>query len=509
MPVRVPMRSLDDTDPISLALAPPQDESPDDRQKRILKERVAKQVSDEIDAQLNKERQQAKRQSKPVKILLLGQSESGKSTTLKNFQLMCEPKAFRAERASWRAIIQLNVIRSLRIILEALAAASRSGDPPSPRSSYSSYSSRESIHPDSDLLSLRTRLLPLLEIEDALKRRLATPEADHLHEISSSSATPIPTISTIFRRRTNNEVVVNSSVAWQSAFMRGTDGRESFDTQNAVDWDAEDDPGPALHARSEDMQRLWEHPTVRAILDQQGIRLQESPGFFLDELEVVTSLRYVPTDDHILRARLKTLGVSEHRMHLTDPYNGITREFRFFDVGGQRSMVRFLAEHIISFECANSEDKRARWVPYFDDVEAIIFLAPISAFDQNLAEDRSVNRLADSVELWTAITSNQLLQKTNIVLFLNKIDILQAKLASGIRFADFLPTYGLRPNDYDSVSKYLRKQFNGIMKRSSPSPRIFYCHLTHVTDPKSTAYILAGIKDMLMRSHLKESRLIL
>jgi len=32
-------------------------------------------------------------------------------------------------------------------------------------------------------------------------------------------------------------------------------------------------------------------------------------------------------------------------------------------------------------------------MPFFDDCHAIIFLAPIGAFDQKLAEDRSVNRL--------------------------------------------------------------------------------------------------------------------
>ncbi|KAJ7224737.1 guanine nucleotide binding protein, alpha subunit [Mycena haematopus] len=480
MPVRIPVRSSDETDPISLALAPPENESLEERQTRIAMERAAKLASDEIDAQLNKERQQAKRLPKPVKILLL------------DFQLMCEPKAFHSERASWRAIIQLNVIRSLRIILDALLVHSSSrGLPPSPRSSYSSYSScNSSLRPDSDLLALRTRLLAVLEIEDALKRRLATPDdVDSLHELPSPTS-PSPTKSTMFHRRTNKEVVVNSSVAWKHVFMRDGLGRDSIDTQNVVDWDAEDDPGPVLHAQSADMQRLWEHPTVRAILDRQGIRLQESAGFFLDELEVVTSLRYVPTDDHILRARLKTLGVSEHRMHLTDPSGGITREFRFFDVGGQRSL-------------------RARWVPYFTDMDAIIFLAPISAFDQVLAEDPRVNRLGDSVDLWTSITSNKLLQKTNIIIFLNKVDLLQAKLVSGIRFADYFPTYGLRPNDYDSVSRYLRKQFNAILKQESPTPRLFYCHLTNAIDAKATAYVLAGVKDMLMRFHLKESRLIL
>jgi guanine nucleotide-binding protein subunit alpha len=66
------MRSVEETDPISVALAPPQNESPEDRQTRILMERAAKAASDEIDAQLNKERQQAKRLPKAVKILLLG-----------------------------------------------------------------------------------------------------------------------------------------------------------------------------------------------------------------------------------------------------------------------------------------------------------------------------------------------------------------------------------------------------------------------------------------------------
>ena len=35
----------------------------------------------------------------------------------------------------------------------------------------------------------------------------------------------------------------------------------------------------------------------------------------------------------------------------------------------------------------------AAWVPFFDDMNAIIFLARISCFDQVLMEDTSVNRL--------------------------------------------------------------------------------------------------------------------
>ena len=76
-------RSLDVDDPLALAIAPPANESPDDREARERREAEEKRVSDEIDEMLRAERAN-KRRRKPVKVLLLGQSESGKSTTLKS-----------------------------------------------------------------------------------------------------------------------------------------------------------------------------------------------------------------------------------------------------------------------------------------------------------------------------------------------------------------------------------------------------------------------------------------
>jgi hypothetical protein len=54
-------------------------------------------------------------------------------------------------------------------------------------------------------------------------------------------------------------------------------------------------------------------------------------------------------------------------------------------------------------------------------MNAIIFLAPISCFDEKLAEDRRVNRLEDSFLLWKAVCGNKLLAKTQLILFLNKV----------------------------------------------------------------------------------------
>jgi hypothetical protein len=64
-------------DPLALAIAPPPNETPAEKEARELAEQRARKVSDEIDSSLRAEKAALKKKKKPVKVLLLGQSESG------------------------------------------------------------------------------------------------------------------------------------------------------------------------------------------------------------------------------------------------------------------------------------------------------------------------------------------------------------------------------------------------------------------------------------------------
>jgi len=93
-----------------------------------------------------------------------------------------------------------------------------------------------------------------------------------------------------------------------------------------------------------------------------------------------------------------------------------------------------------------------------------------SAFDQMLEEDPKTNRLVgssllsassltspypyqyDSAQLWKEVVSNKYLQRTNLILFLNKFDIFQQKLVAGVQFSDHVTSYGDRENDFQSIS---------------------------------------------------------
>lgn len=71
MPKGTPTR-----DPLDDALRPPIDETDEERSIRLQTEEQAKRVSDAIDEAIRQERQAAKKKD-VVRILLLGQSESG------------------------------------------------------------------------------------------------------------------------------------------------------------------------------------------------------------------------------------------------------------------------------------------------------------------------------------------------------------------------------------------------------------------------------------------------
>lgn len=98
------------------------------------------------------------------------------------------------------------------------------------------------------------------------------------------------------------------------------------------------------------------------------------------------------------------------------------------------------------YDVGGSKSSRASWAPFFDDMDAIIFLAPLSVFDEKLLEDTRINRLQDSYELWKQVTSNKVLAHTQIVLFLNKYDLLGKKLKRGVKVRDYISSYADREN---------------------------------------------------------------
>ncbi|KDQ20472.1 hypothetical protein BOTBODRAFT_142043 [Botryobasidium botryosum FD-172 SS1] len=486
-------------DPLTLALLPPRHESPDARSRRMRAEEEAKRVSDAIDERLREEKAAAKKKN-VVRLLLLGQSESGKSTTLKQFLLLADNRAFAAERNTWRLIVYFNLVRSIRVIVELLEAEI------APASEADlDYGELTPTSRDPDVMQhaqtvkeLRMRLSPLLHVEQQLISLMSlSEEADSAPAVRTPPMSPPNSPSST---SSESEFFVRPNSNWKRNLSRRalrfskprSPKSSSISSQPAdggIDWDDKDDPGRVVVAFADDMKRLWEWKVLKRVLRRQRRRLEDEGGFFLDDVDRITSRRYIPTDDDILRARIKTVGVTEHEFTLNRP-NERPVDWKIYDVGGARS-------------------QRAVWAPYFDDVNVIIFLAPISAFDEKLQEDRRVNRLEDSLTLWKELFSNPVLKEVPVVLFLNKCDILRAKIEAGIQVTKYVPSYGDRPNQFEAVMKYFKTKFDSVRKQSPViSERPVFTHFTSVIDTKTTASIIGHVGDMLIRENLKSSKLL-
>ncbi|KAI8970752.1 G-alpha-domain-containing protein [Trametes punicea] len=489
-------QSTDPDDPLARALQPPIDETPEERAARIRLQEEAQRISREIDEEIALARKAYERRKRAIKILLLGQAESGKSTTLKNFQLQFSPQHFAKERAAWKTIIQLNLIRCVKRLLEVLQEEWESSLQTTTPSSIAkgkgvagrtptSPGVRFSTSPLNDHhRRIRMRLSALLPIEEELMRKLLPDASPVNRDVCVRAGSGWKGVLAALSSNTSTlDVPRNPQPPPLPSAMKGG-SRPGTGHAHAKD---KDTPAAVLAACKDDIVMLWEDPVVQAVLKKRNVRLQDMPGFFLNDAGRVAALNYEPTDDDIVRARVRTLGVEEH--HFTMESGALPgTEWYIYDVGGSRSV-------------------RQHWVPYFDDVQAIIFLAPL-AFNLTLDEDPKVNRLEDSIMLWREVCQNPLLAKTTLILFLNKMDILQATLAAGIRVSKYVPSYQDQPNDVQHVTKYFRDKFRGYHKRLSPKPRPFYWHETSVIDTRSTAAILVGVREGILRAHLQSVNVI-
>lgn len=447
-------------------------------EERLEEEREAKRINDEIDRLIELERQELKKRKPQAKLLLLGQSEAGKSTLLKNFQLHFAPKAFHAEAEAWRAVIHLNLVRAVNYILEGLHIPTQT--PSSNSSSSVSYRSTSSLStvssgsrhgsPDS-LRALRMRLSPLRQVELILHRRLCVE--------SSSGAPPERSSSTSSSSPRQPDLSVKVRSGWKAlARIRrptsSTSQDELQDTRQIID------------ACGDDIVALWADDAVQAGLRERKIDLEDHYIYFLNNAARVAALRYIPSTEDILRARLQTVGVEEHRLALeTD--SGC--EWVFYDVEGCRG-------------------QRAAWAPFFDDVNAMIFLCPMSNFDVPLKEDPTVNSLLDSFNLWKTICESKLLADATFILFLNKMDLLHQKLKSGIKFSDYVSLYKDQPNDAENIALYFRRKLSAVHKQSSPKPRALHIHMTCAIDTKTMSTILKRVKDVILITTLKDTAMI-
>ncbi|KAE9963504.1 hypothetical protein BLS_007169 [Venturia inaequalis] len=230
-------------------------------------------------------------------------------------------------------------------------------------------------------------------------------------------------------------------------------------------------------------QSLWDDKGVQlAMLKGHEYALHDNLRYYMEDsggLDRLYVNGYLPTDQDILRARLRTTGISETLFNI----NQYT--YRMFDVGGQRS-------------------ERKKWIHVFDNVQVVLFLVAISGYDHALVEDRNGNQMHEALMLFESIANSKYFERSALILFLNKIDLFTEKVRSNISpidkwFPDYRgPQKGQDP--VDAAKTFFAEKFKCLVR--TPNKQV-YVHYTNATDTNLLAKTMSSVQDMIVQRNLQ------
>jgi hypothetical protein len=224
---------------------------------------------------------------------------------------------------------------------------------------------------------------------------------------------------------------------------------------------------------------LWADKAIQAAFEHQNkFQLPDSAKYYVDRLDAMAAPDYIPSQQDILRARVKTSGI------IVNDFNVEGNEIKMIDVGGQRN-------------------ERKKWIACFEGVTAVIFVGVLSEYDLVLLEDEKTNRMMETLTLFEEICNSPFFHKTAMILMLNKRDsflkkIEKVPLTACPLFADYDG-----PNTYDAGLRLIQEAFHARAKN-----KLIYTHITCATDTSNMKVVLDAVKDIVIRAALNEVGLL-
>jgi guanine nucleotide-binding protein G(i) subunit alpha len=222
-----------------------------------------------------------------------------------------------------------------------------------------------------------------------------------------------------------------------------------------------------------DIKALWADSGFQVAFKSRNLfQLSDSAQYFIEAVDRIADAGYIPTEQDVLRARVKTTGIAE----ITFTTNDIN--FRMVDVGGQRS-------------------ERKKWIHCFQDVTAVIFCVAMSEYDQKLSEDETVGRTEESIKLFDEICNSKWFNSTSIILFLNKKDLFAEK----IKVTDLstcFPEYKDGSN-FEKAANFMQRKFVSLNRNQDKQ---IYPYQTCGTNSENIKFVFAAVRDIILQGVL-------
>ncbi|EGG19490.1 G-protein subunit alpha 10 [Cavenderia fasciculata] len=417
----------------------------------------AKQKSKEIDKNIKKEST-----SNVLKLLLLGASDSGKSTLFKQMKIIQEDNGgfTKDELVACRGFVYENIISQMNVLLEEM------------------YCDRNKL--STTTVSVESGTSGINNQPNTNDNLNNTNNFDYNGESSSHDST------------VNMKLYINEQPQQQQQHQQPentTDKKEILYFQDPSNFERAARVMQAYQLLLvneftstwtpiiQDIKELWKSKEIQYQFNtrEDGTKyfhLHDSTPYFLNNIDYYLNEDFLPTEQDVLRIRTKTTGVTEADYL----FRGL--RFKMVDVGGQKSY-------------------RRKWIHCFDNVSAVLFVASLNSYDQVLEEDGTTNRLQDSLSLFGETSNSTWFTNSTIVLFLNKSDLFREKIKR-IPLSKYFPGY-TGPNKAKDAATYIFNLFNSQFKQR----RQLYFHITCAINTKDIKFVFQSVVDDLLKKSLQ------
>ena len=194
-------------------------------------------------------------------------------------------------------------------------------------------------------------------------------------------------------------------------------------------------------------------------------------------------------------------------------YNSIITVY--IDILNLRTVTRNVSDNVFitNNKCLHVIDvsglshHRKTWIPYFDDVNCIIFIASLSSYDQTMVEEEGVNRMVDSIVLFQEMVNHKMLSQKPFILFLNKKDIFLRKIKTK-HIIDYFPNYkGTIYKNHRMIHLFLGnkedpsagvKYFDSKFRDQNVVTKEITTHVTCCTDTKIMKVIVSSVVNSIL-----------
>jgi len=283
-------------------------------------------------------------------------------------------------------------------------------------------------------------------------------------------------------RKTYAPVVHTNTIACMKALCEVGDKFAPVECKDSLKFVLElvdDDNVRIDQTNVEHFKKLWNDPGIRAAFENRNqFQLPDSAQYYFDKLDAIAAPGYIPSEQDILRTRVKTSGI------VVNDFLVEGNEFKMIDVGGQRN-------------------ERKKWIACFEGVTAVLFIGVLSEYDLVLSEDDSMNRMCETLTLFEEICNSPFFVKTAMILMLNKRDSFLEKIDKvPLNVCPLFKDYK-GPNTYDAGVALIQDTFHAKAKN-----KLIYTHITCATDTDNMKVVFEAVKDIVIRAALNDVGLL-